>query len=157
RRPRRIREGSPSPEREPDHDHPGKGQASHAFVLRESESGGDYIHAMRTFRAVTVVVLATLLAARAEAAGPTRAEAEAALRKTGREGEADLPRLAGSAEAVLLAIASDQAAEGPLRARAIAALAYARTARVHVFLENLVLKKGTSSDGTDRLLLRRAI
>lgn len=110
---------------------------------------------------MTVVVLAfggaTLLAARAGAAGPTRAEVEAALRKSGPEGEADLPHLAGSAEAVLLSIAGDQAAEGPLRARAIAALAYARTARVHVFLENLVLKKGTSSDGTDRLLLRRAM
>jgi len=116
---------------------------------------------MRIFRAITVVVLAcgcvSLLAARAEAAAPTRAEVEATLRKSGPEGEADLPRLAGTAEAVLLAIAGDQAAEGPLRARAIAALAYARTARVHVFLENLVLKKGTSSDANDRLLLRRAM
>src|SRR5262249_21375271 len=34
--------------------------------------------------------------------------------------------------------------------------AYARNARVHVYLENLVLRKTPSNDPTDRLILRRA-
>src|SRR5262245_64773995 len=55
-----------------------------------------------------------------------------------------------------MAIADDRAADRSLRARAVAVLAYARTARSHVFLENLVLRKAPSSDPTDRLLLRRA-
>jgi hypothetical protein len=95
-------------------------------------------------------------AAPAPPAPPTRAEVEATLRRSGPEGEADLPRLASTAEPILIAIADDKAADRALRARAVAALAYARTARVHVFLENLILRRATSSDPTDRLLVRRA-
>jgi len=93
-----------------------------------------------------------ILPATGRAAPPNRAEVEAALRK---EGDANLPRLAAEAEAILMAIADDKAVEGPVRGRAVAALAYARTARAHTYLENLVLRRATSSDLTDRLLVRR--
>src|SRR4051794_20245434 len=89
------------------------------------------------------VALAALLAAaagaRAAAPPPARADVEAALRKP----DGELTRLGAdaAAEPVLIAIADDRAADTSLRARAVAALAYARTARVHTFLENLVLRK----------------
>jgi HEAT repeat protein len=108
---------------------------------------------------IALASLALALAAggrAAAAAAPARAEVEAALRKSGREAESELPRLAASAEPVLIAIADDRAVDAAVRARAVAALAYARGPRVHVFLENLVLRKTPSSDPTDRLLLRRA-
>jgi HEAT repeat protein len=89
-------------------------------------------------------------------AAPARADVEAALKKSGREAESELPRLAAAAEPVLIAIADDRAVDAGVRARAVAALAYARGPRVHAFLENLVLRKTPSSDPTDRLLLRRA-
>jgi HEAT repeat protein len=83
---------------------------------------------------------------------PTRADVEAALRKNG---DANLPRLATEAEAILITIADDRAVEAPVRARAVAALAYARSARAHTYLENLVLRRAPSSDPVDRLLVRR--
>jgi HEAT repeat protein len=117
---------------------------------------------MTSLRAVAVgitvaVTRALLLAATAGAAAPpTRAEVETELKQEGNAGEAALPRLGATAEPILIAIADDRGVDGPVRARAVAALAYARTARAHIYLENLVLRKGTSSDATDKLLLRRA-
>lgn len=105
---------------------------------------------------VSLVALALVLApARGRAGGPTRAEVEATLRNGTHEGDAALPRLA-AAEAILMAIADDKAVDGPVRGRAVAALAYARTARAHTYLENVVLRRATSSDPVDRLLVRRA-
>jgi len=86
---------------------------------------------------------------------PSRADVEATLRKGGSDKDANLPRLAAEAEPLLIAIADDKAVEGPIRARAVAALAYARSARAHTYLENLVLRKAPSSDAVDRLLVRR--
>jgi HEAT repeat protein len=115
---------------------------------------------MTSLRAIAVgitVAGALWLAAAAHAAAPpTRAEVETELKQEGNAAEAALPRLGATAEPILIAIADDRAVEGTVRARAVAALAYARTARAHVYLENLVLRKGTSSDATDKLLLRRA-
>jgi HEAT repeat protein len=110
---------------------------------------------MRRLRVLAIPVAAALALAAAPAA-PTRADVETVLKKEGRSGEQELPRLAASAEPILIAIAGDAAAEASLRARAVAALAYARTARAHVFLENLVLRKTPSSDPDDKLVLRRA-
>lgn len=111
--------------------------------------------------ATAVLVAAAALAvavipASSRADAPTRADVEAALRKAGRDGgDANLPRIAAEAESILIAIADDKGVEAPVRARAVAALAYARTARAHVYLENLVLRRATSSDPVDRLLIRR--
>jgi hypothetical protein len=85
-----------------------------------------------------------------------RADVEAGLRKTGREGDAELHRLAAGQEVLLMAIAEDPTADELVRGRALAALAYARGARVHAFLENFIIRKTPSSSPLDRTLLRRA-
>ena len=110
---------------------------------------------MKGLRIALSAVVLSAGASAAMAAAPSRADVEAALRKSGREAESELPRLAASAEPILIAIADDRAADAAVRARAVAALAYARGPRVHAFLENLVVRKTPSSDPTDRLLLRR--
>jgi hypothetical protein len=99
-----------------------------------------------------LLALAAAVAARADGGPPTRTDVEAALRKGS---DANLPRLATEAEVILIAIADDKAVEGPVRGRAVAALAYARSARSHTYLENLVLRRSPSSDPVDRLLVRR--
>jgi HEAT repeat protein len=106
-------------------------------------------------RAQSIAALGGLLALAAgnvRADAPTRADVEASLRKAS---DVNLPRLAMEAEVILIAIADDKAVEGPVRGRAVAALAYARSARTHTYLENLVLRKAPSSDPVDRLLVRR--
>jgi hypothetical protein len=107
------------------------------------------------------VVFASASASAAAAAGeapPTRAEVEAALRKSPHDAaaEAEVVRLVARAEALLIAIVDDSAAEEAVRGRAVAALAHSRSARAHVFLENLIIRKAPSSAAVDRLLLRRA-
>jgi HEAT repeat protein len=85
---------------------------------------------------------------------PTRAEVEASLAKS--SAPADLQRWAANADGILTAVATDRGASETVRGRALAALAYARTARVHAFLENFVIEKTPSSVEVDRRLLRRA-
>jgi HEAT repeat protein len=85
---------------------------------------------------------------------PTRATVEAALAKGGSP--ADLQRWAATADGLLIEAAVDGAATETVRGRALAALAYARTPRVHGFLENFIVEKTPSSAAIDRLLVRRA-
>jgi hypothetical protein len=85
---------------------------------------------------------------------PTRAEVESALAKEGGPGE--LRRWAATADGILTVVAADRAASETVRGRALSALAYARTARVHSFLENFIVEKTPSSAPVDRVLLRRA-
>lgn len=106
------------------------------------------------------VLLAGLVAADAgapskdRAKAPTRAEVESALAKGGGPGE--LQHWAATADGILTVIAVDRAASETVRGRAVAALAYARTPRVHAFLENFIIEKTPSSVPFDRVLLRRA-
>ena len=106
------------------------------------------------------VLLAGLVAADAgtpsndHAKSPTRAEVESALAKGGGPGE--LQHWAATADGVLTAVAADRAASETVRGRALSALAYARTSRVHAFLENFIIEKTPSSSPVDRVLLRRA-
>lgn len=88
------------------------------------------------------------------AKSPTRAEVETALAKGA--GPAELQRWAATADGILMTLAADRAASETVRARALAALAYARNGRAHAFLENFVIEKTPSSDRVDRLLVRRA-
>lgn len=83
-----------------------------------------------------------------------RAEVEAALAKGGSPGE--LQRWAATAEGTLMVVAGDRAASETVRGRALAALAFARTARARAFLENFVIEKAPSSAALDRVLVRRA-
>ncbi|HTB56308.1 MAG TPA: HEAT repeat domain-containing protein [Polyangia bacterium] len=106
------------------------------------------------------VLLAGLVAADAgapsndHAKAPTRAEVESALAKGGAPGE--LQHWAATADGILTTVAADRAASETVRARALSALAYARTSRVHAFLENFIIEKTPSSTPVDRVLLRRA-
>jgi HEAT repeat protein len=106
------------------------------------------------------ILLAGLVAADAGAPSkdhsktPTRAEVESALAKGGGPGE--LQRWASTADGILTALAADRTASETVRGRALAALAYARTSRVHAFLENFITEKTPSSAPVDRILLRRA-
>jgi HEAT repeat protein len=88
------------------------------------------------------------------AKAPTRAEVESALAKGGAPGE--LQHWAATADGILTGVAADRAASETVRARALSALAYARSARVHAFLENFIIEKTPSSAPVDRVLLRRA-
>jgi len=88
------------------------------------------------------------------AKAPTRAEVESALAKGGGPGE--LQHWAATADGILTVVAADRAAPEIVRGRALAALAYARTSRVHAFLENFIIEKTPSSVPIDRVLLRRA-
>jgi hypothetical protein len=85
---------------------------------------------------------------------PTRADVEASLAKS--SAPSDLQRWAASADGILTVVAADRGASETVRGRALAALAYARTARVHAFLENFIIEKTPSSTAVDHLLLRRA-
>ena len=85
---------------------------------------------------------------------PTRAEVETSLAKS--SAPADLQRWAATADGILTAVAADRAVSEAVRGRALAALAYARTARVHAFLENFIIEKTPSSSEIDHTLLRRA-
>jgi HEAT repeat protein len=108
-------------------------------------------------RALAIAAFALLLGSVVAHAAPlTRPEVEAILRAGTRDGDPNLARLAGEAEAILITIADDRAVDGSIRARAVATLAFARTARAHTYLENLVLRKAPSSDAVDKLLVRRA-
>ena len=106
------------------------------------------------------ILLAGLVAADAGAPSndraklPTRVEVEAALAKGGGSGE--LQHWAATADGILTAVAVDRAASETVRGRALSALAYARTSRVHAFLENFIIEKTPSSAPVDRILLRRA-
>ena len=90
----------------------------------------------------------------AGAKAPTRVDVETALGK--RSAPGDLQHWAATADGILMTVAADRAASETVRGRALAALAYARTARVHAFLENFVIERTPSSAVTDRVLLRRA-
>jgi hypothetical protein len=90
----------------------------------------------------------------ATAKTPARAAVETAL-ATG-SGAADLQELAARAPGELIGVASDRTVSEAVRGRALAALAYARTARVHAFLENFIVARTPSSEPSDRALLRRA-
>jgi HEAT repeat protein len=83
-----------------------------------------------------------------------RAEVEAALGKGG--GAVEMQRLAATAQATLMAIASDRSTAEAVRARALSALAYARNLRVQTFLENFVVGRTPPLDATDRVLVRHA-
>jgi HEAT repeat protein len=85
---------------------------------------------------------------------PTRAEVETSLAKS--SDPADLQRWAATADGILTTLAADRAASETVRGRALAALAYARTPRVHAFLENFIVEKTPSSAAADHLLIRRA-
>jgi HEAT repeat protein len=69
---------------------------------------------------------------------------------------AELRALAAAPENALMAIASDQRAEGLIRSRAVAALRLVATQEVRVFLGKLIQSKAKATDKTDRLLVRRA-
>jgi hypothetical protein len=118
-----------------------------------------------TGASIHVVTLLLAALAAADAGSPARApgvgaavkplvrtEVEAALTKSGAVGE--LSRLAATSPGPLMAIASDQAAPETVRARALAALAYARGGKVQPFLENFVVARTPPLDATDRLLSR---
>jgi hypothetical protein len=83
-----------------------------------------------------------------------RAEVEAALAKGGSPTE--LQHWAATADGILMTLAADRVASETVRARALAALAYARNGRAHAFLENFVIEKTPSSERVDRVLVRRA-
>ena len=106
------------------------------------------------------ILLAGLVAADAGAPSndhakvPTRAEVESALAKGAAPGE--LQHWAATADGILTLVAADRAASESVRGRALSALAYARTPRVHAFLENFIVEKTPSSTPVDRVLLRRA-
>jgi HEAT repeat protein len=85
---------------------------------------------------------------------PTRADVEASLAKSSAPG--DLQRWAATADGILTVVAADRAASETVRGRALASLAYARTPRVHAFLENFVIEKTPSSAAGDHVLVRRA-
>ena len=85
---------------------------------------------------------------------PTRAEVESALAKEG--GSRELQHWAATADSILTVLAADRTASETVRARSLSALAYARTPRVHAFLENFIIEKTPSSAPVDRVLLRRA-
>ena len=85
---------------------------------------------------------------------PTRGDVEASLAKS--SAPRDLQRWAASADGILTALAADRAVSETVRGRALAALAYAGTPRVHAFLENFIIEKTPSSAEVDRRLLRRA-
>jgi HEAT repeat protein len=68
----------------------------------------------------------------------------------------ELRALAAAPENVLMAVASDPAAEGLMRSRAVAALRVVPTQGVQVFLGKLIQTKAKATDKTDRLLVRRA-
>jgi HEAT repeat protein len=82
-----------------------------------------------------------------------RAEVETAL---GKAGGAELQRLAATAQATLMMIASDRSTAETLRARALSALAYARNLRAQTYLENFVVGRTPPLDATDRVLVRHA-
>jgi HEAT repeat protein len=69
---------------------------------------------------------------------------------------ADLRALAAAPENALMAVASDPAAEGLMRSRAVAALRVVPTQGVQVFLGKLIQTKAKATDQTDRLIVRRA-
>jgi HEAT repeat protein len=69
---------------------------------------------------------------------------------------AGLRALAAAPEKALMAIASDPAAEGLIRSRAVAALRLVATQEVRVFLGKLIQTKAKATDITDRLIVRRA-
>jgi len=69
---------------------------------------------------------------------------------------AELRALAKAPEAALMAIASDTKAEALIRSRAVAALRLVPTMDVRAFLGKLVVAKAKATDGTDRLIVRRA-
>lgn len=94
------------------------------------------------------------MAVDAGAAATTQHDVEAALNRG--PAPAELRKLAETAEPTLIAIASDAAAATAVRGRALSALAYARTGRVHAFLENFIIKRTPSHEPADHLLLRRA-
>jgi len=85
---------------------------------------------------------------------PTRGDVGASLAKS--SAPADLQRWAATADGILTALAADRGASETVRGRALAALAYARTARVHAFLENFIIERTPSSVALDHLLVRRA-
>jgi len=85
---------------------------------------------------------------------PTRVEVESALAKDG--GPSELQHWAATADGILTTVAADRAVTESVRARALSALAYARTSRAHAFLENFIIEKAPSSAPVDRVLLRRA-
>lgn len=87
----------------------------------------------------------------------TRAEVEQRLLREPRGlNPSDAAAIAREAAKLLLQIADDHAAAPPLRGRAMDALAYARTAPVHDFLENFLIRTLPSRDATDLMLLRKA-
>jgi HEAT repeat protein len=93
----------------------------------------------------------------ARGAGPTRADVEARLQKANyNPSAAELAELGPGAGGLLIQIAEDRAAAGPLRLRAMSALAYVRTPAAHDFLETFLIKMRPSSDPTDQALLRKA-
>jgi HEAT repeats len=93
----------------------------------------------------------------ARAAAPTRAEILVRLEKAPRGLAAnDVADLGAGAGPLLAQIADDKAVASPIRLRAMAALAYVRTARAHDFLEDFVVRMRPSSDPLDRALLRKA-
>ena len=53
-------------------------------------------------------------------------------------------------------MADDRAASATARGRALSALAYARRAGAHTFLENFIIKTTPSRDPGDHVLVRRA-
>ena len=85
---------------------------------------------------------------------PTRVDVESALAKDG--GPRELQHWAVTADRILTDVAADRAVTETVRVRALSALAYARTARAHAFLENFIMEKTPSSAPVDRTLLRRA-
>jgi HEAT repeat protein len=68
----------------------------------------------------------------------------------------DLFGLGASPANVLMAIASDEHAEGLTRARAVSALRLLPSPVVQTYLEKLIQSKATATDAADRLVVRRA-
>ena len=88
---------------------------------------------------------------------PTRAQVLAGLTRATRGFSAsDVADLGTAAGGLLAQIADDKAVAAPIRLRAMAALAFARTPATHSFLESYLARQRTSRDPVDRALLRKA-
>lgn len=85
-----------------------------------------------------------------------RAKLQAYLESHDVPAAAELRQISPAPEKGLIAIASDQQAERLTRARAVAALRLLPSPAVQAFLTDLIETKATTTDATERLLLRRA-
>lgn len=116
-----------------------------------------------TCAAIAVLLAASLVAAPLAAApadakhAPSdRAKVEAYLGQHDVSTAAELRALGSKPDQTLMALVSDEHADGLLRARAAAGLRYFPSPGVETFLSKLIQSKAKTTDGIERLILRRA-